>query len=302
MIGPCNPTAVPSIQTDKSRGRSPLDQRAAASLSSLPRPFLRWAGSKRTHLPRLVNLIPDSYGTYWEPFLGGGSLFFLLQPMQAVLSDLCKPLISTYKAIRNNPKEVIAILDTLQVNRDTFYDVRSRSSRNPIEHAAHFIYLNKTCWNGLYRVNSSGRFNVPFGRPKSQGTFDADNILACSKLLRRCQVSIRNGDFKEHLAGVNSGDLVFLDPPYVTGHSNNGFIDYNERLFSWSDQERLAHTAQVLANRGATVIVTNAHHDEIHRLYQGFTSVILERKSTLASDMSKRGMVKEVAFYRTPAD
>ena len=271
-------------------------------MSSLPRPFLRWAGSKRIHLASIAQLVPSSYNTYWEPFLGGGSLFFLLQPHRAILSDLCSPLISTYEMIREEPSGIIDILNDLKVNRDTFYDIRSRSSADPVEQAAYFIYLNKTCWNGLYRVNSSGQFNVPFGRPKSQGTFDPANIMACSELLRRPSVSIKKGDFEARLAGVDSGDLVFLDPPYVTGHSNNGFIDYNERLFSWSDQLRLAATARALADQGASVIVTNANHGEVKRLYTGFSHAILERRSTLASDISKRRIVRESIFYRRPTD
>ena len=271
-------------------------------MSSLPRPFLRWAGSKRTHLARIARLVPSSYNTYWEPFLGGGSLFFLLQPSHAVLSDLCRPLISTYVTMRDDPRGIIAILDNLKVTRDTFYDIRSRSTANPVEQAAHFIYLNKTCWNGLYRVNASGKFNVPFGRPKSQGTFDPANIMACSELLRKPGVSIKPGDFESRLAGVEPGDLVFLDPPYVTGHSNNGFIDYNERLFSWNDQLRLAATARALTEQGAYVIVTNANHGEVKRLYPGFSHATLERKSTLASDISRRRIVRESIFYRGPAD
>ena len=296
------PNPVASTLAATRKGMSKLEHRATASLSSLPRPFLRWAGSKRTHLPSIVPFVPLSYSTYWEPFLGGGSMFFLLQPTNAVISDACRPLISTYLGVRDDPHGVIDTLSNLPVNRETFYDIRSSTTSDLTENAAHFIYLNKTCWNGLYRVNSSGNFNVPYGRPKSQGTFDPDNIQACSNLLRNRHVSIRHGDFEDCLEGARAGDLVFLDPPYVTGHSNNGFIDYNERLFSWSDQERLARTAQRLADRGATVIVTNANHDEIHRLYEGFSRIILERKSTLASDMSRRGMIKEVAFYRTHAD
>jgi DNA adenine methylase len=168
-----------------------------------------------------------------------------------------------------------------------------------LERAAEFIYLNKTCWNGLYRVNSRGEFNVPYGAPKSDGILDASNLRACSRALQTEGVSLSAADFEEALDGVEERDLVFLDPPYVTHHNDNGFIDYNEKLFSWQDQIRLANLAVHLSNQGAHVIVTNAYHRDVLDLYDGFRKRPIERLSTLASDASKRGQVKEAVIWRT---
>lgn len=266
-------------------------------MSTAPRPFLRWAGSKRAHLLNIIPALPNGYRTYWEPFLGGGSLFFLLQPESAVLGDSCQPLIGTYRAVRDGPRSIIDRLQPMAPNKDLFYEVRDRKASNRFAAAADFIYLNKTCWNGLYRVNARGEFNVPYGRPKSDGIFDPSNLLACSDLLSRPDVTLTTNDFERTLADVDEGDLVFLDPPYVTGHNDNGFVDYNEKLFSWEDQRRLASIARDLVKRGASVVATNANHSDILRLYDGFEVRGFSRLSTLAGDVAKRGLVREVVMY-----
>jgi DNA adenine methylase len=278
-----------------------LADRAAKSLSATPRPFLRWAGSKRFLLPILANLLPSTYKTYREPFLGGGALFFLLQPERAVLSDSCANLIDTFKAVRRAPHAINRHLTPLKPEPEYFYSLRKARSTDAIQRAAEFIYLNKTCWNGLYRVNSRGEFNVPYGRPKTDTIFDPSNIVACSAALNKPGITINCADFTDALADVQAGDLVFLDPPYVTGHNNNGFIDYNETLFSWEDQKKLAEVAHALVDRGAHVIVTNADHNDILRLYSGFTVQTVTRNSTLASNKSFRGQVTEAVIYAAPS-
>lgn len=273
-----------------------LRNRASTPLSALPRPFLRWAGSKRAHLEHLVDLLPQRFNTYWEPFLGSGALYFLLQPRRAVLSDACQPLMSTFLAVRDGPRAIVRHLDGAKVDRDSYYVARSATPSDRFRRAAQFIFLNKTCWNGLYRVNSQGRFNVPYGRPKTANIVDAANLLACGSSLRREGVRLRTGDFATVLEGVGSGDLVYLDPPYVTRHNNNGFIDYNERLFSWRDQERLARIAKELVRKGAHVLISNADHDDVIGLFADFRHVPFDRTSTLASDATKRGKVREALF------
>ncbi len=262
-----------------------------------PRPFLRWAGSKRSLLREIIPQLPDQFGRYFEPFLGGGSLFFLLRPAKATLSDACGELIDTYKAVRDSVAAVSKYVHSMRPNRDEFYMIRGKRSKGRFKRAAEFIYLNKVCWNGLYRVNSSGQFNVPYGRPKSERIVDFTNLRSCSAALSRKGVKLAQCDFSRSLKSVTAGDLVYLDPPYVTMHNNNGFIDYNETLFSWKDQIRLANLAAELVARGAYVIVTNADHNELHELYSTFHRKKLQRWSTLASDKTSRGRVSEVLFY-----
>lgn len=263
----------------------------------MPRAYLRWAGSKRALLRHILPLLPEAYRVYREPFFGSGALFFLLQPTHAVLSDACIELMETHRAVRDNASAVIRFLGPLIPDRDLFYSIRANRSSGRFKRAAEFIYLNKVCWNGLYRVNSAGEFNVPFGRPKSTFIVDFENLRQCSAALHRRNVRIKDGDFEKCLEGTKAGDLVFLDPPYVTRHNNNGFVDYNETLFSWSDQIRLANLAVELANHGTNVVVANANHKEVIRLYPGFRKKEIQRQSTLASSSRFRGTVSELVLY-----
>jgi len=274
--------------------------RATKPYSAQPRAFLKWAGSKRLILPALVETLPERFARYYEPFLGGGSLFFLLRPRRAVLGDVCSELIETFKAVRDNPSAVVRYLRPLKPDKSTFYRIRANRSAGRFKRAAEFIYLNKTCWNGLYRVNAAGEFNVPYGLPKTNNVADFENLRACAKVLRQPGVSLRTGDFEGLVAEAARGDLVYLDPPYVTGHSNNAFIDYNEELFSWADQERLAVVAERLRRKGVHVIVSNANHSAVRRLYRHFQIRVISRSSTLASDSSKRRHVKEAILCPRP--
>ena len=277
--------------------RDALMEVARRSLSAKPRSFLRWAGSKRALLPQIVEALPANFGVYREPFLGSGALFFLLRPERAALSDACSDLVQAFEAVRDDVGAVLRYLEPLKPDKETFYSVRGNRSRGRIRHAAEFIYLNKTCWNGLYRVNSDGEFNVPYGAPKTEFIADPANLRACSKALRAPGVSLNTSHFTDALADVSPGDLVFLDPPYVTGHNNNGFIDYNEKLFSWADQERAAECAIKAAQAGAHVIVTNAFHQAVLDLYPGFEMRPLVRHSTLASSASARREVTEAVLW-----
>jgi DNA adenine methylase len=275
-----------------------LSERAAQRNSALPRPFLKWAGSKQALLSKLLGVLPKSFGTYFEPFLGSGALFFCLEPNKAYLNDKCADLIATYKTVRDEPAAVIGYLNKAKPNRTAYYSVREHRSRGPIKRAAEFIYLNKLCWNGLYRVNSRGVFNVPYGDPgKSPQLFDSKNIRACSEALNKAKLSCKDFEFVQDLA--QESDLVFFDPPYVTKHNNNGFRDWNETLFSWKDQKRLAATAQILRKRGVHVIVSNANHNDVIKLYSGFKKKKIFRSTTLASSSDFRGLVSEIVLYAT---
>jgi DNA adenine methylase len=192
---------------------------------------------------------------------------------------------------------MIEILSPMRPDKELFYKIRENRSEIRHKNAAELIYLNRVCWNGLYRVNSKGKFNVPYGAPRSDFIFDKDNLRACSELLNKRGVTIRRADFLESVSRAREGDLVFFDPPYVTKHNFNGFRDWNEKLFSWSDQERLAKAAHRLAERGVKVLVANAEHDDVAALYSRFGKIVLKRNSTLASNALKRGPSTEALFY-----
>jgi DNA adenine methylase len=264
------------------------------------RPFLRWAGSKRRLLRFLIPFIPSHYEKYYEPFLGGGAMFFYLGPQRAEISDASVALIATYRAARDYPQDILRFLGPLKPTKSTFQALRDYRPRTKVGHAGQFIFLNKACWNGLYRVNSDGIFNVPYGWPRTDFLIHKRNFLSCSKQLRRRAVTIKAQDFQKIEDRVSNGDFVFLDPPYVTSHNMNGFIDWNECLFSWADQIRLASMARRLVEKGANVLVTNADHADIEALYQGFGQARFQRTSSLASDTSRRGTTSEAIFYGGP--
>jgi len=276
-----------------------LESRANAPMSALPRPFLRWAGSKQKVLRSILPYLPLSYDRFFEPFLGSGSLFFLLQPERAVLADSNGDLIETYRAIRDNPRRILDYLNEMNPqDEDQFYKVRGRRQQGRYQRAADFIYLNRAAWNGLYRVNSKGEFNVPFGAAKTRNIIDPQHLLSCSAALAERGVELLVCDFEEAVSGASERDFAFFDPPYVTGHNNNGFVDYNEKLFSWEDQSRLADVAAGLANRDVSVVVTNAQHSEVVALYPSFQVDEYSRTSTLASKKRARGQVHEAIFHR----
>jgi DNA adenine methylase len=256
-------------------------------------PFLRWAGAKRAHLTDLLKLTPSVFKTYYEPFAGSASLFFRLAPSRAVLGDTIAPLMATYAAVRDNPRDVEAVIAGWEISPENFAAIRALSPADNVIAAARFIYLNKTCFNGLYRVNSTGGFNVPYGRPKTSTILPANRLSRCAAILGGA-VELRVADFEATSAPAASGDFVFFDPPYVTSHRENGFIDYNEKLFSWHDQERLADAAYRLAGRGVEVLVANADHLSIRQLYSNSTIHVVARHSTLAGSAKHRRGITEL--------
>lgn len=278
--------------------RGDLRERASRTLSGLPRPIVRWAGSKQRLLTQLIDVIPDRFGTYYEPFLGSGALFFLLGPANARISDTCAQLVDTYRSVAASPAEVHDLLQRFDpFDKEMYYRVRSASPQSPTEAAARFLYLNRTCWNGLYRVNKRGEFNVPYGAPKSPSLPDLPLLEAAAGVLTQPGVNIDVCDFEETVKDASDGDFAFFDPPYVTGHNNNGFVDYNEKLFSWADQERLAATARRLADRGVRVVITNADHDAVRDLYGGFVISSTTRFSTLANNKTFRRPITEALIH-----
>lgn len=263
--------------------------------------FLKWAGGKRWLIPQITNRLPD-FGTYYEPFAGSGGLFFALEPERAVLSDFNPELINCYRCVRNHCRAVIKVLKRLRVDEQTYYRVRDNLylKADKIERAAYLLYLNKTCWNGLYRVNRNGQFNVPMGQlDRINDVFDPEQLVCASRLLKRAK--LRCCDFEEAVHDTKSGDLVYFDPPYITTHLNNGFIKYNSKLFRQSDELRLANLAQKLAKAGVSVIVSNAAHPLIKQQYDGpFYKVELQRASLIAADASRRSKFSELLVTSFP--
>ena len=261
------------------------------------KPLLRWAGGKQWLANKLSRLIPDSIGTYYEPFFGGGSLFFAALPKNAVLSDLNARLMETYEMIRSQPNETMSVLGGWPNDESTYYRVREKLFVSQVSRAAQFIYLNKTCWNGLYRVNRLNRFNVPFAYHGRQ-VFDASHVLKVSAALGNATLKI--GDFGDVVQSAKGGDFVYFDPPYVTNRSKTGFSRYTAHQFDWLDQKRLADTAVKLADRGCSVVVSNANYEPIISLYADFSPVVISRHSILAADPRSRGVIDELVLCSDP--
>lgn len=257
-------------------------------------PFLKWAGGKRWLVNHRPNLFNTNFKRYIEPFLGSGAVFFHLQPANAILCDQNPSLIETYNAIKGDWARVLRELRKHQRShsRAHYYAVRETKYRSRYTRAAQFIYLNRTCWNGLYRVNLSGEFNVPIGT-KSNVLLDTDDFQRVSDLLSNSDLKVR--DFEKTIDLAKSGDLIFADPPYTVKHNLNGFIKYNERLFGWDDQIRLHHALCHAQKRGARIILTNADHSSIRKLYKKhFCLESVSRKSVLSGDKNYRGEVREL--------
>ena len=260
-------------------------------------PFLKWPGGKRWITPHILSLLNgNNFKRYFEPFLGGGAVFFRLMPFSAILSDINDDLINTYVQVKKRPEDLIRRLQTIPVNKETYLYVRASDSKCKIDRAVRFLYLNRTAFSGLYRLNQKSEFNVPFGDGKR-----TPEILWKKKLIDNASKALKNaslytGDFEEYLGEATKGDLVYCDPTYTAVHNNNGFVRYNERNFSWFDQKRLAKAARQAAARGAIVVVSNAFHGEILALYKSAKTVVLNRKSLLCPDKSKRKATKEYLF------
>ena len=258
-------------------------------------PFLKWPGGKRWAASHIAAKVLERLkNRYIEPFLGGGAVFFHLRPTaRCVLSDINADLINVYRIVRDYPEEIIEQLTCLRVSKSFYYRLRGAEPTDPMSRAARFLYLNRTAFGGMYRVNVDGEFNVPYG-----GGERTPAILWETSILRDAAAALKGvalvkSDFEAVLDSAAAGDVAYCDPTYTVTHDQNGFIRYNERNFSWSDQERLAKAAFCAARRGAGVIVSNAHHREVRKLYRNARFETLARHSALSPEPSKRRVVKE---------
>lgn len=259
------------------------------------KPFLRWAGGKNWLTKYIHNFIPKSgFKAYHEPFLGGGALFFHLHPSIGYLSDMNSDLIETYRAVKNNVYDVLTELKRYNNTEKEYYIIRDREYRSKVKKAAQFIYLNQTSFNGIYRVNLKGKYNVPYGF-RNKDFIQEKNLKLASKALKNTILS--NEDFEITIKKIKKNDLVFLDPPYTVSHNNNGFIKYNQKLFSIDDQYRLSNFIDKIKSKGAYYILTNAAHKKIEEIFYKEDSVYeLSRANLIGGTNAKRGKIKEFLF------
>jgi DNA adenine methylase len=272
---------------------------ATAGSAASPRttPFLRWAGGKRWLVPQILTLLDGKQvDNYHEPFLGGGSVFLALSIQgQSHLSDLNNDLIEVYTQVRDHPNEVATAIAKYRNTAEDYYAARASKPEKALERAARFIYLNHTSFNGIFRVNLRGEYNVPFGNRPSPNFPDAIALSAVASRLK--SATLMSKDFEASLSKVGPGDLVFLDPPYTVAHNNNGFVKYNQHLFSFDDQKRLAAVIASIRERGADFILTNAAHSSIDALFSPLgRRLTVSRRNVVGGVRAGRGRAEEYLF------
>ena len=267
------------------------------------KPFVKWAGGKRQILNELRKYIPEDYNCYYEPFIGGGALFFDLAPKKAVINDCNSELMNVYKVMCDDEKysKMCNLLNNYEVknSEEFYYELRNKDRNkekynklNDYTKAARTIYLNKACFNGLYRVNSKGEFNVPYNKKTNVNTYDKENLLVVHMYLVMNDIKILNTDFEEALKSASEGDFVYIDPPY--DQINASFTSYTEEGFGKDEQRRLAEVFKDLDKRGVKVMLSNHNTALINELYKDYNIHVIEAKRNINSNGKKRGKVEEV--------
>lgn len=243
-------------------------------------PILRWAGGKRWLANSIAcRLAGFSHNIYYEPFLGGASMFLGAPFGRSYLSDLNSDLINMYQVIKDRPSELKAVLEKLRADRSSYYKARSASPRSQLNRAGRFVYLNRCCFNGLYRLNRKGDFNVPFGGRSHFSVLKGRLIEDLSLKISKAQLKV--ADFEETVNLAGDRDLIYCDPAYTTEHYNGSFLRYNEKIFSWEDQVRLLSSIRRAVDRGASAVISNAAHESIRRLYHPLIPLVVTRRSNL---------------------
>jgi DNA adenine methylase len=281
------------------RRTQPERRRAEPGASRAARPFLKWAGGKRQLLGELERYLPARFGTYHEPFIGGGALYFHLQPARAVLSDNNERLVRAYRGVRDGVERVIRLLGQYPHDKDFFLSFREHDidRDSDAEVAAWLVYLNKTGFNGLYRVNSQNRFNVPFGRYTNPNICDEENLRACSLALQEADLPFAE-DFASVLHRARRGDLVYFDPPYLPLSVTSSFTSYTSEGFGLADHVRLRDVALDLKKRGVHVIVSNSSAPAVVELYEkGFAIERVAANRAVNSKADGRGAVTELIIH-----
>ncbi len=261
-------------------------------------PFLKWAGGKRQLLEPILKDIPH-FNHYYEPFVGGGAVYFALQPKRATINDLNKELVLAYKVVKDDVESLISLLSKWPNESSFFYRIRSMDRLNnfgdmpPLLHAARLIYLNHTCYNGLYRENKKGFFNTPFGKYQNPKICSEDNLRQASSVLQKSNTEILNMDFADVVLRAKGGDFVYLDPPYDSLKPDS-FTAYQGGGFNRTDQIRLKQTVDMLDKKGVSFLLSNTATPFILDLYKEYSIQIITAKRPINSNGKGRGNVEEV--------
>lgn len=289
----------------KTLSKSSFAQSRHIKREPLVQPFIKWAGGKRQLLPSLRPLIPKKFKRYYEPFLGGGAVFFDQQPRSAILNDFNTELINCYEVIRDLPEELLNAVSGLPNTSDDFYRIREMDrnsnfiSLSPAERAARLIYLNKTCYNGLFRVNSQGQFNVPFGNYKNPAIADPAVIYAISRYLNKANITFRNDDFANAVNDAIDGDFVYFDPPYDPISDTSSFTGYSLNGFDKNEQKRLKTVCDLLTQKGVKFLLSNSDTKFIRELYSdnNYNICTVQARRNINAVASGRGKIDEVLIY-----
>ncbi len=264
-------------------------------------PVLKWAGGKRQLLRVLQPLFPANIKFFCEPFLGGAAVFFYLMPGKAWINDVNKDLMSFYKCIKDHVDELIAITSTFKNNEEDFYRIRSWD-RNPdeynklpeIQKAARLLYLNKTCYNGLYRVNKAGEFNAPYGHYKNPEIIDEQALRTVCRYFNQAEVTMTSLDYAQVLDAIPADSFVYLDPPYAPLTATSNFTNYAKEGFTIEDQIRLKEQCDKLTERNIKFMLSNSATDFLRELYSDYEIVTVHAKRAINSNASKRGLIEEI--------
>jgi DNA adenine methylase len=265
-------------------------------MTARPQPLLKWAGGKRQLAVTILSRLPERIDTYYEPFVGGGAVFFALAAegrfRRAVLSDRNPDLVCVYRAVQEDVEAVIEALGTMRHTESEYYRIREQKPRSAARRAARIIYLNKTGYNGLYRVNRAGQFNVPFGRYENPRICDADNLRLVARALENVEISV--DDFAASARRARPGDAVYFDPPYLPVSKTASFASYHSEPFGLREHERLAHLFGEIEERGVCAVLSNSDTPETRRLYESFAHEFVRARRAINSNAGGRGAVSEL--------
>lgn len=271
------------------------------SKNKLVAPVVKWVGGKRQLIDEITPLLPKKIDSYCEPFLGGGAVLFSMQPSKAIVNDLNGDLMIVYEVIRDDVEELIEALKKYENTAEYFYKIRDMDrdqevyhSMSKVERASRLLYLNKTCFNGLFRVNSSGEFNSPFGHYKNPNIVNEPVLRAVNKYLIKSDVALYNEDFERNLERVPNNGFVYLDPPYDPVSDTASFTGYNKGGFDRKEQERLKKCCDKLNKRGVKFMLSNSATEFIKDLYSDYDVRIVKAKRIINANVNGRGAVEEV--------
>lgn len=269
--------------------------------NKLVAPVVKWVGGKRQLLGEISPLLPKRINTYCEPFLGGGAVLFSVQPSKAIVNDLNTDLINAYEVICDDVEALIELLKKHENTSEYFYAMRDMDrdkeryqTLSKLERASRLLYLNKTCFNGLFRVNSSGEFNSPFGHYKNPNIVNEPVLRAVSKYFKTADITFYNEDFSETLNRVRKGGFVYMDPPYDPVSDTACFTGYNKGGFDRNEQIRLKNCCDALTQRGIKFLLSNSSTEFIKDLYKDYNIIVVKAKRAINADAGKRGAIEEV--------